>query len=73
MSRLLERLREGPLRLDDFAQVSASKGSLKVLVHKLRERGFDIVSVPLANGNRRPKVEYRLNVNRCPCCKQVIA
>lgn len=41
-NRLLVRLREGPLFLADFAEVSASVGALKVSVHKLRAQGFKI-------------------------------
>lgn len=65
---LLARLRRGPLPLDDYAEVAVSKGSLKVRIHNLRERGVEIDSLPVPNGNYRPRVIYRLVSGCCPTC-----
>jgi hypothetical protein len=67
---LLARLRQGPLAADDFAEVAASRRSLAVRIHNLREQGFSIESIGLPNGNRRPKAEYRLVAGTCPCCER---
>ncbi len=41
--KIVERLREGPLPTNRFRDVeAASQGSLKVLVCRLRDQGFDI-------------------------------
>lgn len=72
MNSLIQRLRKGPLCLSEYAQVAASSNSLKVRIHNLRQRGFDIQSIPLANGKRRPKVAYLLKSGTCPCCKREI-
>jgi hypothetical protein len=74
VSNLLARLRKGPLRTDDFAEVSASANSLKCRVFHLREKGITIESVDLpGTALRRPKVEYRLLNGICPCCEQDLA
>lgn len=67
---LLTRLRQGPLRTDQFAEVSASVGALKVRIHQLRRDGFRIETVAIPNGRYRPRAEYRLHEPRkvCPMC-----
>lgn len=67
-SVVLQRLLKGPLRAEDYAEIAASKNSLKVGIHRLREQGYAIRSVEIPNGNRRPKIEYRLDADVCPCC-----
>lgn len=67
---LLARLRKGPLRSDHFSDVGASEQSLKVRVYHLREKGIPIETVPIPNGNYRPKAEYTLRGGTCPCCEQ---
>lgn len=67
---LLARLRKGPLRSDHFDEVGSSEQSLKVRVFNLREKGIAIETVPIPNGNYRPKAEYHLRGGRCPCCEQ---
>lgn len=44
---LLKRLREGALSSEDWAEVATSRNSLRVRIHKLREKGHDIVTQPL--------------------------
>jgi len=61
--QLLDRLRQGPLRSEDWATVATSRASLKVRIHILRRLGFVILSDPLPRTNRRQglaPVAYRL-------------
>lgn len=70
---LIARLLQGPLRADDYAEVSVSRTSLKRRISLLREKGFEIETLSLANGRRNPKAEYRLVAGECPCCGRAVA
>lgn len=58
---LLERLQRGPLCSDDWKEVAASRKSLTVRIHKLRQAGHKIESVPVERDARSvPPVIYKL-------------
>jgi hypothetical protein len=70
---LINRLREGLLASDDYAEVAKSASSLKVRIHRLRQQGFTIRSIAQDNINQggRPKVTYQLVAEPefvCRCC-----
>lgn len=70
---LIARLCEGPLAADDYAEVAASRSSLRVRIHNLRVAGIEIETVWLPNGRRTPKAQYRLVSGACPCCQRELA
>lgn len=59
-NRILDRLRQGDLVSDDWRDVVASRRSLAVGIHKLRQRGYQIESVLLPRGDAVSRVAYRL-------------
>ena len=69
-AHLLTELRKGPVQTINWRSVATTRKALQVRVHQLREAGYDIESVPLANeGVLRtsvPAVAYRLRGE--PCC-----
>lgn len=58
--RLIAALREGPVDTDDWAQHSASRGSLKVRIHTLRSLGYGIETVKTGKGKHSQKGYYKL-------------
>jgi hypothetical protein len=67
---LLARLRAGLLASEDFAEVAASRTSLKVRILKLRRAGFTIRAIEQDTmGRGRAPVAYQLlGEPACPCC-----
>lgn len=76
MTPLLARLAQGDLPSDEWPSVAASLISLRVRIHRLREEGYTIESIPgeRPEGRGRPSVTYRLldKVPVCACCGQAL-
>lgn len=73
---LLVRLAQGDLPSDEWRSVAASRKSLAVRIHRLREQGYAIESIAgeRPKGRGQPSVTYRLldTVPLCECCGQML-
>jgi hypothetical protein len=76
MIPLLTRLAQGDLPSDERTSLAASRISLHVRIHRLREQGYTIESIPgeRPRGRGQPSVTYRLldKLPVCACCGQVL-
>lgn len=51
--KLIDHLRNGPIRADDWERYGSSRTSLRVRIWKLRERGFNITTRTDSRAKRR--------------------
>ena len=69
-AHLLSELRKGPVETLNWRSVATTRKALQVRVHQLREAGYDIESIPMANAGvlrtAVPAVAYHLRGE--PCC-----